>query len=80
MYIFEIVVCGYAAISFLFEKNESWVEGVLLKNVLKNAIPGAIMIAGSVLVIYWMYILQLGNVLNLGIYNTGTAVTMSIFW
>ena len=78
MYLLEIVICGYAVISILFEKGESKIKGSFLKNVLKNAIPAAVMITTSVLVIFWLYILQLGNHLNLGIYNTGTAVTMSV--
>ena len=77
LYVLEIVICGYAVASFIFDNSQTKLKGGLISNTLKNAIPASIMIIGSVLVIFWLYILQLNYSLNLSIYNTGTAISMS---
>lgn len=78
LYLLDIVICGVGAAFLVFDDNKQKIKGGFFSAILKNVIPAATMISGSVIVIFWLYILQLNNSINLGIYNTGSAVSMSI--
>ena len=78
LYLWEIVTSGMAAFFLALEKNSEKIEGRFLTNVIKKAVPAAVLLVGSVLLIFGLYLLQKNNVLNLGIYTKDTAVAMSV--
>ena len=78
LYLWEIVTTGFAAFFLALEKNSERIEGRFLPNVFKKAIPAAVLLVGSVLTIFGLYLLQCSNLINIGIYNKNTAIAMSV--
>ena len=78
LYLWELVTSGYAAFFLALERNNEKIEGKFLSNVFKKAIPAAALLAGSVGVIFLLFVLQQRGVLNLGIYSRDCAIAMSI--
>ena len=78
LYLWEIITSGFAAFFLALEKNSEKIEGHFLNNVFKKAVPAAVLLVGSVLVIFGLYLLQLSNSINIGIYNKNTAVAMCV--
>jgi len=78
LYLWEIVTSGFAAFFLALEKNSEKIEGRFLPNVFKKAIPAAVLLVFSVLLIFGFYLFQKNGLLNLGIYSKDAAVAMSV--
>ena len=78
LYLWEIFTTGFAAFALAMEKNSERIEGHFLSNVFKKAVPAAVVLVSSVLLIFLFYTLQKNGVANFGIYNYGCAIAMSV--
>ena len=78
LYLWEIFTTGFAAFALAMEKNSERINGHFLSNVFKKAIPAAIVLVSSVLLIFLFYLLQTKGAANFGIYNRGAAIAMSV--
>ena len=78
LYLWEIFTTGFAAFALAMEKNSERINGHFLSNVFKKAIPAAVVLVFSTLLIFLFYLLQTKGVANFGIYNRGCAIAMSV--
>ena len=78
LYLWEIFTTGFAAFALAMEKNSERIHGHFLSNVFKKAIPAAVVLVSSVLLIFLFYLLQEKGLANFGIYNRGCAIAMSV--
>ena len=78
LYLWEIFTTGFAAFALAMEKNSERIHGHFLSNVFKKAVPAAVVLVSSVLLIFLFYLLQEKGVANFGIYNRGCAIAMSV--
>ena len=78
LYLWEIFTTGFAAFALAMEKNSERIHGHFLSNVFKKAIPAAVVLVSSVLLIFLLYLLQEKGLANFGIYNRGCAIAMSV--
>ena len=78
LYLWDIVTSGCAALFLVLEKNNARIKERFLPNVLKNTIPAAALLIGSICAIFLLFVLQRNGTLNLGIYTRQCAVAMSI--
>ena len=78
LYLWEIFTTGFAAFALAMEKNSERINGHFLSNVFKKAVPAAVVLVSSVLLIFLFYLLQTKGVANFGIYNRACAVAMSV--
>ena len=78
LYLWEIFTTGFAAFALAMEKNSERINGHFLSNVFKKAIPAAVILVSSVLLIFLFFLLQTQGVANFGIYNRGCAIAMGV--
>ena len=78
LFLWEIIISGFAALFLVFERNNEKIKGRFLPNVLKTAIPAAILLVGVVCTIFLIFVLQRNGLTNLGVYSRECAVAMSI--
>ena len=76
--LWNIIVSGFAALTLLLDNNNEQIKGKFLSNVIKKAIPGAVLLITGVTIIFVLFILQRNALLNLGIYSRKGAVAMSV--
>ncbi len=60
MYLWEIFGIGLPAFFLALQKNKEQIKGKFIKNILRKAIPGAVMIIISVALVYTLFALQEG--------------------
>ena len=71
MLIWEVFGIGLSAFFVALEPNSTPIKHGFLRNILKRAIPGAILIITSVLICYLLYILQIHGIMYTGISSFG---------
>ena len=81
LYLWEICGIGMSGFFLALEKNENKYSGGFLKNVLKKALPGGMVVILATLLIYLLKNLQDNGVMNFGIIgqDTITAMTSTCF-
>lgn len=54
LYMIDFLVVGIPSFFLALETNKNRIQGNFLKNVLRNALPGALVIVGFALIVYWI--------------------------
>ncbi len=78
MYIWELVFIGLSSFFLALQPNSELIEGRFLTNIFKKAVPAAITIILSVIVVFTMYLLQSNNVMYTGINTSQSAISMAV--
>ena len=76
-FIFSLIVDIITAVLLMFDKSQKESKDKFLMKVLKTSLPGAILMALSVAVMFILFVLQQKNMVDLGIYNNQAASAMS---
>ncbi|MDY4849012.1 MAG: HAD-IC family P-type ATPase [Bacilli bacterium] len=77
-YIWEDIALGIPAFFLALQKNSERIKGSFLKNILQKAIPAGLMIVFSVVIIYFLFMLQKFFNIYTGIYSYEAATAMAI--
>ncbi len=77
LYLWEILGIGLTAFFIALEPSSDIIKDRFLTNILKKALPGGCLMIFSVLTVFLLYVLQMNNVLYVGIFTIDQAVGMS---
>lgn len=76
--LWDAIISGAAAFALAFDKNKKKMQGSFAANVLKNAIPGGILLFVPILILFSIYFMQQSSLVSFGVYTEECAVAMTL--